>query len=83
MDASQLVSDIVAGQFYRLWFRNVSDHVHPMHLHRNRFEIISVTGTFAASLHKDVAMLGDYQAIMLISLPSNPGCHYCTMASNW
>jgi FtsP/CotA-like multicopper oxidase with cupredoxin domain len=32
------------GRSYRLTFRNASDDVHPLHLHRHSFELIRVGG---------------------------------------
>ncbi len=51
------------GARYRLRLRNASDDIHPIHLHRHTFEITHIAGTPTAGLHKDVAMVGGYQAI--------------------
>jgi FtsP/CotA-like multicopper oxidase with cupredoxin domain len=80
MDANQPVLDIVRGQRYRLRFRNASDDIHPMHLHRHTFEITHVAGTPTAGIHKDVAMLGGYQIMEVDFLADQPGlsllhCH--------
>jgi FtsP/CotA-like multicopper oxidase with cupredoxin domain len=80
MDANQPVLDIVRGQRYRLRFRNASDDIHPMHLHRHTFEITRVAGTPVAGIRKDVAMLGGYQIMEVDFLADQPGlsllhCH--------
>jgi FtsP/CotA-like multicopper oxidase with cupredoxin domain len=57
----QPVIDIAYGKRYRLRFRNASDDLHPMHLHRHSFDITHVAGTSTTGIRKDVAMLGGYQ----------------------
>jgi len=51
------------GRRYRLRMRNASDDIHPMHLHRNRFELTRVAGQATAGVIKDVVMLGGYQTM--------------------
>ncbi|KAI3603547.1 Multicopper oxidase (plasmid) [Cupriavidus necator H850] len=51
------------GRRDRLWMHNASDDIHPMHLHRHSFEIVSVAGQPTAGIIKDVAMLGSYQTM--------------------
>jgi FtsP/CotA-like multicopper oxidase with cupredoxin domain len=80
MDADQPVLDIVHGQRYRLRFRNASENVHPMHLHRHTFEITHIAGGPTAGIRKDVAMLGGYQAMDVDFLADQQGlsllhCH--------
>lgn len=80
MNANQPVLDIVHGRRYRLRFRNATDDIHPMHLHRHTFEITNVAGTPTAGVHKDVAMLGGYQVMEVDFLANQSGlsllhCH--------
>ncbi|BBZ10238.1 multicopper oxidase family protein [Mycobacterium branderi] len=80
MDSKQPVLDISSGKRYRLRFRNASDDLHPMHLHRHTFEITHVAGTPTAGIRKDVAMLGGYQTMDVDFLADQPGlsllhCH--------
>ncbi|OBF87945.1 copper oxidase [Mycobacterium sp. 852002-51163_SCH5372311] len=80
METNQPVLDVVHGQRYRLRFRNASDDIHPMHLHRHIFEITHVAGTPTAGIRKDVAMLGSYQIMEVDFLADQPGlsllhCH--------
>ncbi len=51
------------GRRYRLKFRNASDDVHPLHLHRHSFEVTRVGGKATAGVMKDVVMLGGFQEL--------------------
>jgi FtsP/CotA-like multicopper oxidase with cupredoxin domain len=51
------------GARYRLRLRNATDDIHPVHLHRQSFEIVSVAGRPAGGVVKDVAMLNSYQVM--------------------
>jgi FtsP/CotA-like multicopper oxidase with cupredoxin domain len=51
------------GRRYRLRMRNASDDIHPMHLHRSRFELTRIAGAPTAGVLKDVVMLGGYQTM--------------------
>ncbi len=80
MDANKPVLDVQRGKRYRLRFRNASDDLHPMHLHRHTFEITRFAGTPTAGLRKDVAMLGGYQSMEIDFVADQPGlsllhCH--------
>jgi FtsP/CotA-like multicopper oxidase with cupredoxin domain len=68
------------GRRYRLKFRNASDDIHPVHLHRHSFELTRVGGKPAAGVIKDVVMLGGYQEAEIDFVADNPGptlfhCH--------
>jgi len=68
------------GRRYRLKFRNASDDIHPLHLHRHSFELVRVGGKPTAGLIKDVVMLGGFQEVELDFIANNPGmtlfhCH--------
>ncbi|HZZ61038.1 MAG TPA: multicopper oxidase domain-containing protein [Roseiarcus sp.] len=65
---------------YRIRFRNASDDVHPLHLHRHSFELVRVGGKPTAGVIKDVVMLGGYQEVEFDFIADNPGptlfhCH--------
>ena len=65
---------------YRLRMRNVSDDIHPVHLHRHSFELTNLAGIKTAGVIKDVAMLGGYQQLDVDFVADNPGltlfhCH--------
>lgn len=68
------------GKRYRIRIRNASDDIHPIHLHRHSFELISLAGKPAAGIIKDVVMLGGYQEAEVDFVADNPGltlfhCH--------
>ena len=68
------------GRRYRLKFRNASDDIHPLHLHRHSFELVRVGGKPAAGVIKDVVMLGGFQELEFDFVADNPGltlfhCH--------
>jgi FtsP/CotA-like multicopper oxidase with cupredoxin domain len=68
------------GKRYRLRFRNASDDVHPLHLHRHSFELTRVNGRTTAGVVKDVVMLGGFQELEFDFVADNPGatlfhCH--------
>lgn len=68
------------GRRYRLKFRNASDDIHPLHLHRHSFELTRIGGHATAGLIKDVVMLGGYQELDFDFVADNPGptlfhCH--------
>jgi FtsP/CotA-like multicopper oxidase with cupredoxin domain len=71
---------IRAGGRYRLRFRNASDDVHPLHLHRHSFELTRIGGVPTAGVVKDVVMLGEFQEVEFDFVADNPGptlfhCH--------
>jgi FtsP/CotA-like multicopper oxidase with cupredoxin domain len=68
------------GRRYRLKFRNASDDIHPLHLHRHSFELTRVGGKPTAGVLKDVVMLGGFQEVEFDFVADNPGptlfhCH--------
>ncbi len=68
------------GRRYRLKFRNASDDIHPLHLHRHSFELTRVGGKPTAGVIKDVVMLGGFQELEFDFIADNPGptlfhCH--------
>jgi FtsP/CotA-like multicopper oxidase with cupredoxin domain len=74
------VYPLLEGKRYRLRFRNGSDDIHPLHLHRHSFELSHVHGKSTAGVIKDVVMLGGYQELALDFTADNPGdtlfhCH--------
>lgn len=80
MDTNKPVLDLQQNKRYRLRFRNASDDLHPMHLHRHTFEITHVAGTATGGVRKDVAMLGGYQSMEVDFVADQPGlsllhCH--------
>jgi FtsP/CotA-like multicopper oxidase with cupredoxin domain len=72
--------NIHQGRRYRLAFRNASDDIHPLHLHRHSFELKRVGGKPVSGVMKDVVMLGGFQEAVFDFVADNPGktlfhCH--------
>ena len=68
------------GNRYRIRMQNLSDDIHPIHLHRHTFELTSLAGEPTAGIMKDVLMLGGYQEAEVDFVADNPGrtlfhCH--------
>lgn len=68
------------GKRYRLRMHNATDDIHPIHLHRNSFEITHFAGQATAGVMKDVVMLGGYQRMDIDFTDDQPGltlfhCH--------
>jgi FtsP/CotA-like multicopper oxidase with cupredoxin domain len=68
------------GRRYRLKFRNASDDIHPLHLHRHSFELTRIGGKPTGGVLKDVVMLGGFQELEFDFVADNPGltlfhCH--------
>ncbi len=71
---------LTKGRRYRLRLRNASDDIHPIHLHRHSFELVSVGGKPTSGVIKDAVMLGGYQKAEVDFVADNPGptllhCH--------
>jgi FtsP/CotA-like multicopper oxidase with cupredoxin domain len=80
METMQPMVMLHRGRRYRLKFRNASDDVHPLHLHRHSFELTRVGGKPTAGVIKDVVMLGGFQEVEMDFVADNPGdtlfhCH--------
>jgi FtsP/CotA-like multicopper oxidase with cupredoxin domain len=79
-EAMKPTYSVQQGRRYRLKFRNASDDVHPLHLHRHSFELIRVGGKATAGVIKDVVMLAGFQELEFDFIADNPGatlfhCH--------
>lgn len=80
METMDPVYRLERGKRYRLSFRNASDDIHPLHLHRHSFELSHIHGKPTSGVIKDVVMLGGYQACSMDFTADNPGdtlfhCH--------
>ncbi len=65
---------------YRLIFDNRSADAHPLHLHRNTFEIAAVNGKQTSGVRKDVVVVKGYQEVEVDFTPHQAGlvllhCH--------
>ncbi len=68
------------GKRYRLAFENRTDDAHPVHLHRNTFELTNVHGKPTAGVMKDVVLVKGYRKINVDFTPELTGltlfhCH--------
>jgi FtsP/CotA-like multicopper oxidase with cupredoxin domain len=68
------------GRRYRLVFDNQTDDAHPVHLHRNSFELTSVYGKPTAGILKDVVLVKGFRKIEVDFSPVMEGlmlfhCH--------
>jgi FtsP/CotA-like multicopper oxidase with cupredoxin domain len=80
MAAMKPAFTVQQGRRYRLRFRNASDDIHPLHLHRHSFELTRIHGRPTGGVIKDVVMLGGYQEAEVDFVADNPGptlfhCH--------
>ena len=80
MDTMKPMYHIHEGRRYRLKFRNASDDIHPLHLHRHNFELTNIDGKATSGIMKDVVMLGGFQTAEVDFVADNPGrslfhCH--------
>jgi FtsP/CotA-like multicopper oxidase with cupredoxin domain len=80
MDTMKPAYTVHAGRRYRLKFRNASDDIHPLHLHRHSFELTRIGGKPTGGVIKDVVMLGGFQELEFDFVADNPGptlfhCH--------
>jgi FtsP/CotA-like multicopper oxidase with cupredoxin domain len=68
------------GRRHRLIFDNRSVDDHPVHLHRHKFELVSIRGAATGGVHKDVVIVEAGTKIEADLVPTNPGdtlfhCH--------
>ena len=68
------------GKRYRLVFDNQTDDAHPIHLHRNSFELTKVHGKPTAGILKDVVLVKGFRQIEVDVTPAMDGltlfhCH--------
>jgi FtsP/CotA-like multicopper oxidase with cupredoxin domain len=80
MDKMEPMFRLRQGRRYRLRMSNVSDDIHPVHLHRHGFELTRIAGKGTAGIMKEVVMLGGYQQAEVEFVADNPGrtlfhCH--------
>jgi FtsP/CotA-like multicopper oxidase with cupredoxin domain len=80
MEGMKPMYSVQKGHRYRMKFRNGSDDIHPLHLHRHSFELTRVGGKATAGVMKDVVMLGGFQELEFDFVADNPGltlfhCH--------
>ena len=70
METKQPAFTLHHGARYRLRLHNGTDDIHPIHLHRQSLEIVSIAGRPTGGVVKDVAMLNGYQ-VMEVDFTAN------------
>jgi FtsP/CotA-like multicopper oxidase with cupredoxin domain len=68
------------GKRYRLVFDNQTDDAHPVHLHRNIFELTSIQGKPTSGVRKDVVLVKGFRKFEVDFTPEQTGltlfhCH--------
>ena len=71
---------LTRGRRYRLAFNNRTPEAHPLHLHRNTFEIVRIGAIGTMGIKKDVIVLQPYQTAEVDFVPQQAGpvlfhCH--------
>ncbi len=79
-DAQDQPRALSKARRYRLVFDNQTDDAHPVHLHRNSFELTNVHGTPTAGVMKDVVLVKGFQKVEVDFTPAMEGltlfhCH--------
>ncbi|HEY1242153.1 MAG TPA: multicopper oxidase domain-containing protein [Bryobacteraceae bacterium] len=79
-DVNAAPRQLMKGKRYRLVFDNQTDDAHPVHLHRNSFELTSVYGKPTAGVLKDVVLVKGFRTIEADVTPAMEGltllhCH--------
>ncbi len=72
--------ELTMGKRYRLVFDNRTEDMHPLHLHRNNFELTRVYGRPTSGMIKDVVQVKAFQKVEVDFTPSMKGltlfhCH--------
>ena len=80
METMKPVYKVREGRRYRLKFRDASDDIYPLHLHRHSFELVRGGGKPTSGVLKDVVMLDGFQEIEIDFVADNLGttlfhCH--------
>jgi hypothetical protein len=79
-DEKAMPRTLQKGRRYRLVFDNQTDDSHPVHLHRNSFELTNVYGKPTAGVMKDVVLVKGFRKIEVDFVPAMEGltlfhCH--------
>jgi FtsP/CotA-like multicopper oxidase with cupredoxin domain len=73
-------AELKKGLRYRPAFHNQTDDAHPVHLHRNIFELVSVDGQLTSGVRKDVVLVRGFGRVNVDFTADQPGltlfhCH--------
>ena len=79
-DEKSAPRNLQKGKRYRLMFDNQTDDAHPIHLHRNSFELVNVNGKATAGILKDVVLVKGFNKVEVDVTPAMHGltlfhCH--------
>ena len=79
-DEQDAPTTLQKGLRYRLAFENRTDDTHPLHLHRNIFELTSVDGKMTNGVMKDVVLIKRFGRVDVDFTANQPGltlfhCH--------
>ena len=79
-DAKDQPRALSKGRRYRLVFDNQTDDAHPVHLHRNSFELTNVHGKPTSGVMKDVVLVKGFRRVEVDFTPAMEGltlfhCH--------
>jgi FtsP/CotA-like multicopper oxidase with cupredoxin domain len=71
---------VQAGKRYRIVMNNASGDMHPIHVHRHRFELTAVAGKPTSGVLKDVVAVPPRKSVEVELIADNPGpslvhCH--------
>ena len=66
-DENAAPTTLQKGRRYRLVFDNQTDDAHPIHLHRNSFELTNVEGKATSGILKDVVLVKGYKRLRWMS----------------
>lgn len=81
-DTERLI--VEEGKRYRMIFRNETNDMHPMHLHRHNFEVTNFMGTPTSGLIKDVLTIPMFNKAEVDFIADDPGLSlmHCHMTSH-
>lgn len=79
-DSKDAPRALAKGKRYRLVFNNQTDDAHPVHLHRNSFELTKVNGKPTGGVMKDVVLVEGFRQVEADFTPAIEGltlfhCH--------
>jgi FtsP/CotA-like multicopper oxidase with cupredoxin domain len=81
MASMKPVVTVHQGRRYRLKYRNASDDIHPLHLHRHSFDLTRVGGKATSGIMKDAVILDGFQETEFDFVADNPGFDALSLSS--
>ena len=74
-DENAAPTTLQKGRHYRLVFDNQTGDAHPIHLHRNSFELTAVDGKATSGILKDVVLVKGYKKVEVAVTTAMDGTH--------